>query len=419
MGTKNIIYSVILTFLFLISFTSAASAASTQRVDGQFTLIETQITNNESAQIDPAIYGDRIVWQDERNGNWDIYMYNLSISTETRITTNESTQTEPAICGDRIVWQDEQNGNYDIYMYDLSTQKETQITDESSDQVNPAIYGDRVLWQDERNGNWDIYMYDLSTQKETQISTDRSNQTEPAIYGDRIVWQDSRNGKEIYLYELSTPRMLFNMLWNHQNLDLFSLFSGFNQSKPQKIIKSLTSKETSITTYESDQYEPFAIYGNKIVWADRRNANLNNPSNLNTLSNLDNPGIYMYDPSTSLEIRITTGFTNDESNLLPTIYEKRIVWQDGRNGNCDIYMYDLSTSTETRITADESKQEMPSIYGDRIVWQDYRNGSPDIYMCTLTPANVKPLSFSNACTSGLNRINEWLRFQMKSFLQFV
>ena len=106
MGTKNIFYSVILTFLFLISFTSAASAASTQHVDGQFTLIETQITNNESAQIDPAIYGDRIVWQDERNGNWDIYMYNLSISTETRITTNESNQTEPAICGDRIVWQD-------------------------------------------------------------------------------------------------------------------------------------------------------------------------------------------------------------------------------------------------------------------------------------------------------------------------
>jgi len=54
METKNILYSVILTFVFLISFTSAASAASTQHVDGQFTLIETQITNNESAQIDPG-----------------------------------------------------------------------------------------------------------------------------------------------------------------------------------------------------------------------------------------------------------------------------------------------------------------------------------------------------------------------------
>ncbi len=268
-GLKVDFCLIILVFLFLIFFTSVTSAASTQHVDSQFTLIETQITNNESDQIDPAIYGDRVVWQDERNGNWDIYMYNLSTSTETCITTNESNQTKPAIYGDRIVWQDERNGNRDIYMYDLSTQKETRITDESSDQVNPAIYKDRIVWQDERNGNWDIYMYDLSTQMETQITTNKSDQIEPVIYGDRIVWQDEREGREIYLHELSTSRRLFNLFWNNQNLDLFSIVTGSDKSKVQKVMKSLTSREIGITTYESDKYEPAAIYGNKIVWADR------------------------------------------------------------------------------------------------------------------------------------------------------
>jgi len=103
MGTKRRLCLIILAFMFLISFTFAASSASTQHVDGQFTLIETQITNNETDQIDPAIYGDSVVWQDERNGNWDIHMHNLSTSIETRITTNESNQTKPAIYGDRIV----------------------------------------------------------------------------------------------------------------------------------------------------------------------------------------------------------------------------------------------------------------------------------------------------------------------------
>ncbi|HII80393.1 MAG TPA: cell surface protein, partial [Methanosarcina sp.] len=75
----------------------------------------------------PAIYEDRIVWQDNRNGNWDIYMYNLSTSTETQITTNQSNQWNPAIYGDRIVWGDDRNSNEssdfymdsnsDIYMY--------------------------------------------------------------------------------------------------------------------------------------------------------------------------------------------------------------------------------------------------------------------------------------------------------------
>ena len=210
-------------------------------------------------------------------------------------------------------------------------------------------------------------------------------------------------GKELYLYELSTSRMLFNKFWNHKDLDLFSIFSDSNQSKPQKIMKGLTSKEISITTYESDRYEPASIYGNKIVWADRRSADLDN-------SYMHNPGIYMYDISTSTETQITSGFVSDELYLRPSISEKRVVWQDGRNGNSDIYVYDLSTSTETRITTDESKQEIPSIYGNTVVWQDNRNGNWDIYICTLIPANVNPLSpISNAYSSGLNLINQWLR----------
>ena len=79
--------------------------------------LETKITTNESSQplpyqSLPAIYGDRIVWGDERNGNLDIYMFTLASAevpplddnetdegdgtgnetegTETQITTNES-----------------------------------------------------------------------------------------------------------------------------------------------------------------------------------------------------------------------------------------------------------------------------------------------------------------------------------------
>jgi beta propeller repeat protein len=220
-----------------------------------------------------------------------------------------------------------------------------------------------------------------------------------------MVWLDERDGREIYLHELSTSRRLFNLFWNNQNLDLFSIFTGSDNSKVRKIMKSLTSGELSITAFESDKYELAAIYGNKVVWADRSNANLNN-------SNLDSPGIYLYDASTSSETQITTGFTSDGSCLLPAIYENTIVWQDGRSRDSDIYMYDLSTSTETQITIDESNQLKPAIYGDRIVWQDERNGNWDIYVCTLAQANTKPLSpVSNACKSGLNLISQLLSLE--------
>ncbi|MGB9938963.1 PGF-pre-PGF domain-containing protein [Methanosarcina sp.] len=323
---------------------------------------ETRVTINESNQSYPAIYGDNIVWADERNGNTDIYSYNLSTSRETQITSNESNQTWPTIHGNRIVWMDDRNGNSDIYMYDLSTSREIQITTNESDQEYPVIYGDRIVYNDGRNGgsinadeqyegNWDIYVYDLSISKETQITTSEFRQYYPYIYGNRIVWEDDRNGnRDIYMYDLST------------------------------------STETRITTNELNQELPF-IHGDRIVWMDWRNGNQ---------SDFENADVYMYDISTSKETQITT----DESNQIwsTPIHEDRIVWEDDRNGNADIYMYNLSSSTETRITANELNQFSPAIYGDRIVWWDDRNGNWDIYMCTVSEVELK-IPVANFTTS--------------------
>jgi TolB protein len=289
-----------------------------------------QITTNSADQSSPSISGDRIVWKDKRNRNWDVYMYDLSTSKEKRITTNSANQLYPVISGDRIVWEDKRNSNSDIYMYDLSTSTEKQITTNSAHQTAPSISGNRIIWQDYRNGNWDIYFYDLLTSTEKQITTDPAYQTLPSISGNRIVWQDKRNGNwDIYMYDLST------------------------------------STEKQITTNTADQTSPF-IFGDNIVWKDKRNGNWD---------------IYMYDLSTNTEKQITTDSANQRN---PTISENRIVWQDYRNGNWDIYMYDLSTNTEKQITTDSAYQSNPSISGNRIVWQDYRNGNWNIYMYDLS-----------------------------------
>jgi beta propeller repeat protein len=49
-------------------------------LEDKLLLTEFQITTNESRQEEPVIYWDRILWQDNRNGNYDIYMCILSES---------------------------------------------------------------------------------------------------------------------------------------------------------------------------------------------------------------------------------------------------------------------------------------------------------------------------------------------------
>jgi len=127
-----------------------------------------------------------------------------STSKKSRVTNTKSDQYEPAVYSDKVVWADGRNGDYDIYMYDLSTSTETPMVITGSTQFSPTIYENRIVWEDDRNGNQDIYMYDLSTSIETQITTNESGQCHPAIYGDRIVWIDFRNGDipDIYMATL-------------------------------------------------------------------------------------------------------------------------------------------------------------------------------------------------------------------------
>jgi len=329
--------SLISIAFILCLFLSTASADTAESVLP--TITETRITTSGSAN-DPDIYNDIIAWVDYRNGNNDVYMYNISTKEEIKIPTNGSANC-PCIYGDKIVWEDDSHMRpswdlSDIHMYDLSTKKETQISAHLEELVaegQPDIYGDKIVWLDLYDEDWGVSMYDLSTKEETFITHDALH---PAIYGNRIVYYVShpRKGTDsnIYVYDLSTKR------------------------------------ETQITT--SGSADNPAIYDNRIVYADERKGNYD---------------IYMYDLSTKNETQITSSPDNQVS---PAIYGNRILWKDvgGEDDGGEyhgIYMCDLSTNQKFKITSRGSESD-PAIYGNRVVYTDDHNGKSDIYMNTIS-----------------------------------
>lgn len=215
-----------------------------------------QITDPEDNQSamrrDPAVSGNYIVWQDDRNGHFDIYLYDWITETETLISTGEGVgpavgdQIHPAIHENLVVWQDTSDpSNPDIYLYDISdpdpepalipvddpstpwlqafpdvcgryvvfdeasltdlsnrdiilwdldTSTGVSLTHESTaSQEKARIDGMRVVWEDSRLGNIDIFTYDITTGTVEAVTTDPSMQFLNDISGNRIVWTDLRN----------------------------------------------------------------------------------------------------------------------------------------------------------------------------------------------------------------------------------
>ena len=219
----------------------------------------------DHAQDRPDIDGNMIVWEDDRDGNAEIYIGTVdgfrpypSAYTGERLTTNAASQEMPSISGDYIVWQDDRDGDREIYLYRRSTGEETRLTNSPDDQWLPIIRGNYVAWYDSNSTSnrtnvvlydtaqnettiidanatttipggttefkpalsenyvaWvegadqNVYYYDIAAETIAgPLSTSTSIQSWPSLSGSAIAWEDYRHGDfdgEIYMTDLENP----------------------------------------------------------------------------------------------------------------------------------------------------------------------------------------------------------------------
>ena len=255
----------------------------------------------ESNQQKPAVWNNRIVWQDEYAANdWDVYVTDISdanVPQSYLLTLNpaeyENDQINPVIHGNTAVWQhyavfdDGQGGlieDWEIYAADITEPNAPyvyRVAEFWENQQNSAIYRNRVVFQDDFYSNWDILSTDVWLKNAPQyheVIVDETglNQENPAIWGNRVVWQTDIGGGnyDIYAADISNPEKprIFPLIqdsavqtnpdisghlvvWQddrHGHWDIY----GYNL---------ITKKEFRITADPANQTNP-AISGNLVVW---------------------------------------------------------------------------------------------------------------------------------------------------------
>ncbi|MDD4307190.1 MAG: NosD domain-containing protein [Thermoplasmata archaeon] len=310
------------------------------------------------SQFAPAIYGNWVVWEDYRDGNSEVYAYNLSVDSDgnrvpnyletpqiendpalVRITDEPEWQGEPDIFEETIVWTDYRNGNADIYAYTFSNSTEWAVCIHPSAQSKPSIDGDRIVWQDYRVGNYDIFMWDISENREFKLSETNWHDMSPNIQGEHIVWYSyygsppSSDYSDIFMFDLST--------WQVQNLN----------------------KDAAI------QYNP-DVYGDTVVWHGNTDGNWE---------------IYRCNVDT-LEIERVTFDPEGEQNFMPRIYGDRVVYYfHNRFTNLwSVRMFNLTLGEQTVLDYQTNGDSSPVIHGEKIAWLNKTANLNDIFVLDLT-----------------------------------
>jgi len=137
-----------------------------------------------------------------------------------------------------------------------------------------------------------------------------------------------------------------------------------------------------------------SIHEDMVVWQDKIDGNWEIYAyDMSTDDDDDGVPNYLEVPAIENDdvIRITN---NPDTQACPKINEHTVVWTDTRGSNYNIYAYSFENSTEWAVCEDVSVQRNPAIYGDKIVWEDYRNGNYDIYMLNVSRGEVSRLSTS-------------------------
>ena len=258
----------------------------------------TRITDDPASQEKPSISGDYIVWQDNRHGDWEIYLYQRSTGEERRLTTDPGKQWLPIVRGNYVAWYDDSSDRTRIVLYDIAAADVKAVIDcnakttipYGSTEFKPALSENYVAWV--AAGDDKVHYYDITAEAMVgPVSSGTAKQSWPSLSGSLVAWEDDRHkNSDIYMTDLADP----------------------------------SGGEKRITFDGADQVSA-AISGSLIAWEDKR---------------VPARSIYMYDLSPpGEELSAVDAYDIYDEHLYPAASGNTIVWQRGRGPDSNLYIF--------------------------------------------------------------------------------
>ena len=107
----------------------------------------------------------KIVFQSDRDGDWEIYAMNVDGSNVIQLTHNSASDGYPVWSpnGKQIAFESNRDGNFEIYVMNADGSEQRRLTEHPTNETNPAWSpdGQRIAFDSDRTSNREIYVMNV------------------------------------------------------------------------------------------------------------------------------------------------------------------------------------------------------------------------------------------------------------------
>ena len=205
----------------------------------------------------PDVSGDRVVFQDNASGNWDIKMYQWSTNTVSTVRATSNNEIKPRIDGNYVVWYDDTTDllwgrDYDMGGYTArqhigptgyedydvdngrlvayhdaddkiwlkvlrpDTNSWTELYDFAEDADTIHMHGDRIVVDTWNTGDadWNAYVYNIASDVAAPLANDPDvDEDFPSVFHKTVAYRSQASGEDSNieydwidgLYLITTP----------------------------------------------------------------------------------------------------------------------------------------------------------------------------------------------------------------------
>jgi len=219
---------------------------------GQFIDIDSSynITKFQGSNISPEWSPDaqKLLFQSNRNGNWDIYIYHIMLDSLERITNTDENEQSPVwiIDGQSISYDSDKDGSQKLYKRDLVSRKVELLFDRQIKSKEPSFSSSEKLVYfsgfDPLKKRWEIYSFEFNYQNLNKLTDITKNNHNPVVSPDEdhVVFTNSSGNFPFQQLQIMnwygndktkfTEYNAYNASWDNSGLKIYFISNKDNRT---------------------------------------------------------------------------------------------------------------------------------------------------------------------------------------------